>query len=221
MFNNIWNDKYAAGDSLNKYPWDKVVSFVFRHHPRNQPKNETKILELGFGSGCNLWFCAREGFDCYGVEGSLVAVEHAKKWFEQENLHANLSQGNFYPLNFKSNFFDLIIDRGSLTCVSLEECVLSLKEAFKVLKPGGYFCFNPYSSKHTSCIHGIRLDSGLTKINTGTLINVGNLKFYEEEEICKLVNQIGFKVHEMRHIEEHMYSVKENKHAEWFLVLSK
>ena len=74
----IWDTKYAVGDSLNKYPWDKVVSFVYKYYPRNKPKHATKVLEVGFGSGCNLWFCAREGFDCYGVEFSSIAVEHAK-----------------------------------------------------------------------------------------------------------------------------------------------
>lgn len=218
---NIWDLKYAAGDSLNKYPWDKIVSFVYRYYPRDQPKNETKILELGFGSGCNLWFCAREGFDCYGIEWSEIAVNHAKDWFLKENLNANLKQGNFSPLNFESDFFDLIIDRGSLTCVNINDCFSSLKEVFRVLKPGGYFCFNPYSSQHTSHIEGDSLNSGMTKINTGTLVNVGDLKFYSEGEITKIVREAGFKIHQMRHIEEKFFSTKEGTQAEWFLVLGK
>ena len=218
---NIWGLKYAAGDSLNKYPWDKIVSFVFRYYPRAQPKNDTKILELGFGSGCNLWFCAREGFDCYGVEWSEVAVNHAKDWFLKENLNADLKQGNFSPLDFKSDFFDLIIDRASLTCVSSNECIDSLREVFRVLKPGGYFCFSPYSSQHTSYIEGDVQDSGMTRVNTGTLVNVGDLKFYDEEEITKMVLDAGFKVHQIRHVEEKFLSAKEGVHAEWFVVLGK
>ena len=93
----------------------------------------------------------------------------------KENLEANLYQGGFYPLDFYSNLFDLVIDRGSLTCVNLEQCLISLKEIFRALKPGGYFCFNPYSNKHTSYIEDENLDSGLTRISAGTLLNVGDL----------------------------------------------
>jgi ubiquinone/menaquinone biosynthesis C-methylase UbiE len=221
MINNIWDDKYKAGDSLNKYPWDKIVSFVFRHYPRKKPKHETKVLELGFGSGCNLWFCAREGFDCYGVEFSSIAVEYAKNWFLKENLKAKLCQVDFYPLHYGSDFFDLIIDRCSLTCVSLEKCLLSLKEIFRTLKPGAYFCFNPYSTKHTSYIEGEHLESGLTRISTGTLLNVGDLKFYNEEEIENLVQSVGFKICQMRHIDDRFFNTNEGNHAEYFLVLQK
>ncbi len=100
----VWNEKYNAGETLCRYPWDRVVSFVFRYYPRDKPKNETKVLEVGFGSGCNLWFCAQEGFESYGVEGSPIAVDHAKEWFLREGLNGHLFQGNFHPLNFDDNF---------------------------------------------------------------------------------------------------------------------
>ena len=221
MFDKIWDAKYAAGDSLNKYPWDKIVSFVFRYYPRDKDRRATKILEVGFGSGCNLWFCAKEGFDTYGVEASHVAVEHAKKWFNQQNLNAQLAQQSFAPLNFESNLFDLAIDRGSLTCVSFENCLSSLKEIYRVLKPGGYFCFNPYSSHHTSCLEGTLQDSGLTKITSGTLIGVGDIKFYNHEELNQIISKTGFTIKEMRHIEDKYFYPTPSTHAEYFLVLRK
>ncbi len=221
MFNAVWNEKYAAGDSLNKYPWDKIVSFIFKFRPRNKERHETKVLELGFGSGCNLWFCAREGFDCYGIEGSAIGVKHAQQWFSKENLQADLTQGMFYPLNFSEEFFDLIIDRGSLTCVNSKDSYLSLQEIFRTLKTGGYFCFNPYSTRHTSSVEGTLLPTGLTKIKSGTLTGVGDIKFYDEKTIRELVEKVGFKIKEMRHIEDHYFTPSYGTHAEWFLVLEK
>lgn len=220
---DVWDQKYASGNSLNRYPWDKVVSFVFRNFPRNKPRQETNVLEVGFGSGCNLWFCAREGFNCYGIEGSAVAVEHAKQWFAKENLKGNLSQGDFHPLRFDNDFFDLVIDRGSLTCVPLEDCRTSLKEIYRVMKLGGYFCFNPYSNQHTSCIQGQALESGLTKISTGTLVGVGDIKFYSREEVVPLITSVGFKIKEVRHVTEDYQDNEKtpNVHADWFFVLEK
>ncbi|MBS0185077.1 MAG: class I SAM-dependent methyltransferase [Proteobacteria bacterium] len=195
---------------------------MFNYYPRHKPKNETKILELGFGSGCNLWFCAKEGFNCYGIEGSSFAVNHAKEWFLRENLFpVYLQQSLFYPLDFQSNFFDLVIDRSSLTCVNTNECLASLKEVHRVLKPEGYFCFNPFSTKHTSYLEGDLLDSGLTQFKSDSFLKVDNLKFYNEEELYKLILAAGFKIYEMKHIEEKFYTPENIIHAEWFLILGK
>ncbi|HAT1807252.1 TPA: class I SAM-dependent methyltransferase [Legionella pneumophila] len=219
----IWDNKYAAGESLNKYPWDKVVSFIFRYYPRHKKRNEIRVLEVGSGSGCNLWFCAREGFDCYGVDTSMVAVEHAKNWFSRDGLKGEFKQGNFYPLEYQDNFFDLVIDRGSLTCVSKADCEIALKEIYRVLESGGYFCFNPYSDLHTSFKEGITLEDELTEISSGTLTNVGKLKFYNEVEIYDLVQSIGFQIESIKLINEDYFESKSIKHvhAEWFLILRK
>ena len=88
-FDPIWEEKYASGHSQN-YPWDAVVSFVFRHAPRSIPRSEVKILEVGFGTGANLWFAAREGFDVSGIEGSKTAVLGARNRFAKENIAGDL-----------------------------------------------------------------------------------------------------------------------------------
>jgi ubiquinone/menaquinone biosynthesis C-methylase UbiE len=219
----VWEEKYKAGQSLCSYPWDRVVSFIFRYYPRNKQKNEVKVLEVGFGSGSNLWFCSREGFDSYGVEGSPAAVDYAKQWFAKEGLKDNLFQGNFHPLRFENDFFDLVIDRGSLTCVSAEDCLLSLKEIYRVMASGGYFCFNPYSTQHTSCVEGKKLENGLTNISSGVLINAGDIMFYEKDEILALIAKSGFKIHQMKHNVEQYYEddVETHNSSDWFFILEK
>ncbi|NQY80252.1 MAG: class I SAM-dependent methyltransferase [Candidatus Caenarcaniphilales bacterium] len=211
-------------NKLNKYPWDKVVSFVNKNfNLKNKDKiKETKVLELGFGSGVNLWFCAREGFDCYGIESSPQAVNYACEWFQSEGLKAELRQGYFAPLDYDDNFFDLVIDRGSLTCVSFDDCLSSLNEIYRVLKPGGIFHFNPYSQSHTSFISGVfDEEKRITKIISGSLKSVGFLKFYNFEEIQDLIEKSNFTVKEIKHIEEKSYSGEKNVHSEWVLILVK
>lgn len=220
MLQKIWDEKYSAGDSLNRYPWDKIVSFVCRYHNREKPRNETRILELGFGSGCNLWFCAREGFDCYGVEGSAIAVEHAKSWFKHDGLKADLRIGDFSPLDFESDYFDIAFDRCSLTCVNFDNCLSSFKEVYRVLKKGGYFFFNPYGSEHTSCKEGKIEETGLTRITSGSLVGVGDLKFYDRNEIESLVKEAGFQIKYIKHTEE-IEILSNQNHSEWQVVLKK
>ena len=173
MLQKVWDEKYEKGDSLNRYPWDKVVSFIYKYYDKKQLRSDTKILEVGFGSGCNLWFCAREGFDVFGVEGSEIAVKHAQKWFDKDNLKGDLKRGLFFPLTYDDSFFDLIIDRGSLTCVNKEDCLKALLEIYRVMTKNAYFLFNPYASDHTSCIEGEKINNGQTKIISGFYLVLG------------------------------------------------
>jgi 2-polyprenyl-3-methyl-5-hydroxy-6-metoxy-1,4-benzoquinol methylase len=62
-FDSIWeNEIYGDGKNIARYPYDVILSFIYRNFPRNKPRNEIKILEVGCGTGNNLWFAAREGF---------------------------------------------------------------------------------------------------------------------------------------------------------------
>jgi 2-polyprenyl-3-methyl-5-hydroxy-6-metoxy-1,4-benzoquinol methylase len=76
----IWEEKYSAGHA-QRYPWDPVVTFIFRNAPRDRPRSEVRILEVGCGTASNLWFAAREGFNVAGVDGGESAIAYAKQRF--------------------------------------------------------------------------------------------------------------------------------------------
>jgi SAM-dependent methyltransferase len=183
-FDPIWEEKYQAGHA-QRYPWDAVVSFVYRNAPRDRPRSQVKVIELGFGTASNLWFAAREGFEVAGVEGSAAAVERARQRFCEEGLSGDLRVGDFTaPLPFPSASFDLAIDRGALTCCGFSAAKNAVGELARVLRPGGRFFFNPYSREHTSAKSGKPSDDGLVKdITQGTLVGAGQLCFYDESEV--------------------------------------
>lgn len=145
----VWEKKYQAGHQ-ERYPWDVVVSFVYRNRPRDIPANQVKILEVGFGTGNNLWFAAREGFSVAGIEGSETAVKQARQRFEAEGLEGDLRFGDFTALPFESNKFDLAIDRGALCCVGRTRIVQAIREVCRCLKLGVKFLVQGYADSHTS-----------------------------------------------------------------------
>jgi SAM-dependent methyltransferase len=183
-FDPIWEEKYAAGHS-QLYPWDIVVSFVFRQAPRDRPRHEVHILEIGFGTGSNLWFAAREGFSVAGVEGSASGVATARTRFEAEGLAGDLRVGDFTePLGFPDRSFDLVIDRGALCCCGFSRGRRAIAEVARMLRPGGAFLFTPYSKAHAGFRQGTERGDGLVaEIAAGHLKGFGQICFYGRDDV--------------------------------------
>lgn len=220
MFQQIWENKYKAGEGLNRYPWDYVVSFIYNNRPSKPLNSQIRILEVGFGAGGNLWFCAREGFDVYGVEGSVTACDYAKKWFEAEGLKADLREGSFEKLPFQDNFFDIVIDRASLTCVSSSSCKLAVSEISRVLQPKGIFLFTPYSKDHTSYKTGVAEENGLVRVVNGSIVNAGLINFYDFNDIKLMISDTGLSMVSCEHWVKTEILNNQN-HCEWHVVLKK
>ncbi len=168
-------DNFYEDTSMPKYPYESVISFVFNYAPKSKPRCDVKILEVGFGAGNNLWFAAREGFSVYGIELSQKAVEFAQKRFENDGLNGDLRIGDFTELPYEDEYFDLVIDRGALTCVDLKTQKRSVNEILRVLKKGGKFHYNCLSDAHSA--YRSALEKGL-EITSG--IRDSKLGIYKE-----------------------------------------
>lgn len=218
----IWESIYSEGRSLNRYPFDSVVQFIYRNYSRAKPRAETKILEIGCGAGNNLWFAAREGFTVYGIDSSPSAIEYAQKRFADEGLRGDFRVADFITLPFEDVTFDFVLDRAALTYSTTSDAVGTIAEMRRVLLPGGKFFFNPYSDHHSSLVSGKPGPDGLTvDISGGTLTGIVPVRFFGKREILGMFGA-GWKVVSLRHMElteelETLY----NNHAEWILIAEK
>lgn len=96
-----------------------------------------RVLEIGCGLGTMLMNWAKMGADCTGVDLNPTSVEQTKKRFDMNGLKGNVSLEDANKLPFKDNEFDYVYSWGVLHhSPNLE---LSIKELFRVLKPGGGF----------------------------------------------------------------------------------
>jgi SAM-dependent methyltransferase len=136
-FHPRWEQLYANGEQLNRYPFDEVVRFLNKRFAKHSERAQCELLEVGAGTGNNLWFAAREGFAVTGVEGSASAVAYARGRFAEEGLAGDLRVGDFARLEFADQRFDVVIDRGGITCVPPAIAQYAFDEVWRVLKPGG------------------------------------------------------------------------------------
>lgn len=217
-FDPVWEEKYAAGHG-SRYPWDAVVSFVFRHAPRDRPRGEVRVLELGCGTGANLWFAAREGFRACGVDASASALAAARARFEAEGLSVELKQADFTSLPFADASFDLVVDRAALTCCGTAAMQRALGEAARVAVPGGRLLFTPYAASHSSRASGRPGPDGVTvDIAEGTLVGVGQIRFVERDELATLLGP-GWRMIVAERVElVDELAADGHVHAEWRVV---
>lgn len=217
----IWEGKYSAGHS-QRYPWDVVVSFVFRNIPTDRPPSEIKIMEIGFGTAPNLWFAAKEGFQVFGVEGSKSAVRLAKEKFKSEGLQGDLRVGDFRNLPFENDAFDLIIDRASMVCVGLQGHEKAVAEVHRCLRKGGRFLHNVYGDTHSSMRSGSVEDDGMIgSILSGTLVGAGKIHFSSRLEIDERF-KVGWKVVQFERKDSiDLLSASGDIHSEFVVVAEK
>ncbi len=216
-YDTIWNE---LGKRPNRYPYDFVVSFVYKYRPRDIPADQIRILEVGCSGGNNLWFAAREGFQVAGLDGSQAAIDYAQRRFKEERLKGDLRQGDFTVLPWQDESFHLVIDRGGVTCTSYSNAQKTLSEVHRVLKFGGKFLFNPYSDQHSSATNGKAGEDSLTvNIKHGNLVGVGQICFYSTEQVDALLQK------QWLLLQKQYYCLDDQIHggidAEWRLVLQK
>lgn len=218
----VWEGVYAGGQE-NRYPWDAVVSFLFRHRPRDLTPEQTKVLEVGCGTAPNLWFAAREGFQVSGIDGSKTAIARAQERFKQEGLSGDLRVGDFTSLSFAADEFHLAIDRAALSTCGLESARQAIAEVRRVLRPGGVFFCNPYSHRHPSLASGNPGGDGLTvDISAGSLVRAGQICFYDRETLLGQFPDSQWRVLALSHMEvESVMGEAETGVAEWRLVAEK
>src|SRR3989339_199857 len=137
QFEKLYKEKGLA--SQRRYPNEALIQFLAANYFNLSPKErkKIKILELGCGSGANLWMMAKEGFDVYGIDIAPSGVKLCKKMLKNWKVSARVILGNIRKLDFPDNFFDAIVDVVSVQHVDLAGHMEVYKEAQRCLRPGG------------------------------------------------------------------------------------
>lgn len=133
-----WDAVFSSRE-WGKYPDLEVVRFVARNFYARKPRSAVKLLEVGCGTGANVWYMAREGFHTSGVDGSTQALDILRQRLQAENLHADVYHADITSLPFADQTFDGVIDCECIYSNSQTHTARILDDIRRVLKPGGSF----------------------------------------------------------------------------------
>lgn len=128
-------------DSQRRYPNESLIGELAAHyfHLDAPARAQTKVLELGCGSGANLWMVAREGFEAHGIDFSQTGLECCRQALEAWGTTATLQQADMLSLPYEDASIDFAYDVVSMQHLDFDQHATAYREVARILKPGGRF----------------------------------------------------------------------------------
>jgi ubiquinone/menaquinone biosynthesis C-methylase UbiE len=222
-----WYDKSYSKDGFfaqRMYPNEELLRFFGRelfNLPVNQRK-KNKILEIGCGSGANLWMIAKEGFQAYGLDLSKESLALAKKMLEKWGVNADLKIGDMLNLPFANKLFNVVVDVFSSNCLTTIEYDKCISEVSRILKKEGLFFSYVPSTGSDAFINykpAKKIDdwtlNGIYRKSSPFYGNFYPFRFTNERMIRNLAKKYKFKI---EYIEKNMRTYHKGNEKFEFLV---
>lgn len=197
---NAFEEHYLSTgfESQRKYPNEGLLAFLGGNYstiPYGE-RSRLKVLELGCGSGANLWAVSKEGFDAYGIDIAPTGLELCRKMLEKWSASATVRLGDMTALPFEAGFFDVIFDVVSMQHLNMEQHFKSYSEVHRCLKKGGRFFSYHLGENSISLKSTSDMVDHCTVANIGDgypLANNGQTCFISANEVRRLLRDTGFK----------------------------
>ncbi|MFQ6343025.1 class I SAM-dependent methyltransferase [Campylobacter sp. VTCC 70190] len=198
----IWEQIFSQKE-WGKYPSENLIRFIARNFYNAQDRSKINILELGFGTGTNLWFCAREGFSVSGIEWSKTGANRFKKRMEDEKLSDKIKQieiGDYKDSLdcFEDESFDAWIDNYSLAYNDFEKTKSIIEKAMKKLKKGGKFLSITPSFYNDGFEKDESLGYHLVKPVRGSDACTGLIRYCDEKDLKELYEGKNYKINDIK-----------------------
>jgi ubiquinone/menaquinone biosynthesis C-methylase UbiE len=171
---------YAARfrDELEKKHFDRIL---LRWFASQIPEGET-VLELGAGPGEISAYLAGLGSRCLATDGSRSMVEQGRRLFPAVTFQVE----DFFSLSLVDASVHAVVAYYAFVNYPLAEVEPALREARRVLKPGGLFLFT---------FHALEAEEQVTlRTFLDTEVEELTFHFFDPGRMRTLVEGMGFRV---------------------------
>ncbi len=187
-WDKTWDSLFASRP-WGKYPGEDVIRFVARHFYKATDRQQIRLLEVGCGTGANIWYMAREGFDVYGVDGSEQAIGICQRRLDTEvnGWKGQLFCADMTALKFSDNYFDAVLDIEACCCNSFEDAQKIYAEMVRVLKPGGKLYSRCFAKGTYGDETGKPMGHNAYITDVGAMAGTGLTRFTSRDDIDRLL----------------------------------
>ena len=140
----LWEQLFSTR-GWGAYPSEELIRFCAQRFYGRSPRSEVQVMEVGFGTGANLWYFAREGFSVHGLEGTYAGAAQARRRLDAElpgwdgGQPDRLRVGDMCePLPWPDDRFDAVIDTDAVVCVDHPRASRVHPAMPRVPRPGGW-----------------------------------------------------------------------------------
>ncbi|MGL4737643.1 MAG: class I SAM-dependent methyltransferase [Cellulosilyticaceae bacterium] len=181
---NYYNH-YNEDERITSSPARKVEFFITTHLLDQYIQPKDTILEIGCGTGVYAFYYATKGHDVVATDltPSYIDQIHAKQLRLEQPINLTAAVANATDLSaYQDASFDFVTCFGPLYhLVSEADRIQCLREALRVLKPGGFLAI-AYINKHYMIHHVMLRDKQyLNKAFIDKVLGSGTLREGEKE----------------------------------------
>jgi SAM-dependent methyltransferase len=136
-----WEAAHAQPRYRPRYPHEQVVRWTFRNLDRGAA-TKARVLDLGCGAGRHALFFASEGFESFACDISARGLREVQQLAKDRGVIVATHQTSGHDLSYyNDDMFDAVVSFGVLYYMWQQDAEQTLREALRVLKPGGkIFC---------------------------------------------------------------------------------
>lgn len=181
-------------ENQTKAPW--VMDVLKRLHPAG-----ARVLDAGCGGGFLTLELAKAGWQCTGLDVSESVMAPAQARDIEKRISWRV--GSVEALPFADNSFDAVCMMDVLEHVT--DPRLAVREALRVLNPGGTFIFHTFNRTWLSWLFAAK---GLDWFIPDSPAHIHDWKmFIRPQELESWLNEAGWRVEEFRGIHPRVRSV--------------
>lgn len=128
--------------------FNKEIDFFLRH--MNTFEQNSKVLEIGCGSGRTILILATKGYECYGVDFDSVQIKYAEKMKNELNLkNIYFSVNQIGDSIYSPEYFNIVVTNDLVEHLPDNELINYFTQVYLLLKGNGLFLISSKPLKYT------------------------------------------------------------------------